>query len=128
MAALALVGFGLVQPALVARAHYNLFSTRKWISDQGKALPEQGKILEQTINQENLLARTVAASLEQDRLLASELGGHSIKSDIVLPERAVVISCFPLSGGREIQIYTSLLPKDDYVRSNLLLTSEGGAW
>lgn len=129
MVALALVGFGLVRPGSVVRAHSTLFPTRAWTSDQGKALVEQGRALEQTISRQSSLVRALAASLEQDRLLAKELGGHSLRPGRVLPERALVVSRFPLSGGREIRIYTSLLPEgDDVVKRNVLLTSEGGAW
>jgi hypothetical protein len=122
------IGLGFAQPWPFVRAHLALFSGGApaygpdFALTRGEAEPWEAAGLE------GGLVRTVAASLQRDRALAAHLGGRRMTPSAAVPERAFVVSRFPLPDGREVQVYTSLLPEQDEVVDQAVLTSEGGAW
>lgn len=122
---LGIVGFGLAQPRPFIRAHYALFPAR-----YGPEYELVGEELasRESMSLDNPLVQTVAASLERDRVVAARLGGRGLDPRTVAPERAFVVSRFPLPDGREIQVYTSLLPEGDEIVTNAVAVPEGGAW
>ncbi len=126
--ALGLVGFGLAQPRPFIRAHYALFTTQAMGSGPDFALVESGAPSGELLTAGSPLARTVAASLQRDSELAARLGGRGVRQASLAPEVAYVVSSFPLPDGREVRVYTSLLPERDEVVGDVLPTSEGGTW
>jgi hypothetical protein len=125
---LGVVGFGLAQPRPFIRAHYALFPARALGSGPDYELVGEELASRESMSFDNPLAQTVAASLERDRAVAARLGGRGLDAPMVAPERAFVVSRFPLPDGREIQVYTSLLPEGDEIVTDAVAVPEGGAW
>jgi hypothetical protein len=126
--ALGLVGFNLAQPGHVARVHYALFPQQNTVMGESYALGTRSVPLEGTPVLQNALAQTLAASLEQERALIRDFGGETPARGITLPEEAVVVSRYPLRGGRQMEVYTTLVPRRDEFDSNMSFASDGGVW
>jgi hypothetical protein len=122
------IGFGFAQPRPFVRAHYALFSGHVPGAGPEYVLGTEGRVSHELVSGGGSLAQTVAASLARDSELAAQFGGREIRRRAVLPERAYVVSKYPLPDGREVQIYTSLLPEQDEIVTNAAGTFEGGAW
>jgi hypothetical protein len=128
MVSLGFVGLGLAQPRPFIRAHYALFPARALGSGPEHELVGGELASRESMSVENPLVQTVAASLERDRAVAARLGARGLDLGTVAPERAFVVSRFPLPDGREIHVYTSLLPEGDEIVTNAVAVPEGGAW
>ncbi len=128
LTAFLLVGFGLAQPGIPLRAHCALFPhgtgavIKQLASLQGSSSPLTASHVDPTASP---FPRTLTASLEQDRMLAQEYGGLAERSNETLPERAFMVSTFPISGGREMEIYTPLASD---AGQNVAFASHGGVW
>jgi len=73
------------------------------------------------------LDRALQASLEQDGVLARELGAR--RADGVLrPDHAFVVSRFSMPGGRAVSIYTPLTAWSEDQETDVSYVSEGGVW
>jgi hypothetical protein len=126
--AFGLVGFGLVRPGSVVRVHDSLFPQHETAVSESYALGNLSVPLEGTSIRQNALARTLAASLEQERMLIRDFGGESLTHEVTLPEEAVMVSRYPLRGGRQMEVYTTLVPRRDEFDTNTSFASDGGAW
>ncbi|MCU0610392.1 MAG: hypothetical protein MUE60_01210 [Candidatus Eisenbacteria bacterium] len=73
------------------------------------------------------LEHTLAASLEQDRRLARQLGARQVYGEME-PERSFVVSRFPISGGRAVSIYTPLGATSENQGNEVSYASDGGVW
>ncbi len=122
------IGFGFAQPRPFVRGHYALFSGQVPGVGPEYVLGAGGGVSHELISDGGSLARTVAASLARDSELAAQFGGQQLRRGAVLPERAYVVSKYPLPDGREVQIYTSLLPQQDEIVTNATLSRQGGVW
>ncbi len=69
---------------------------------------------------EGSLEKALAASLAQDRALARRLAGNAV------PDKALVVSRFPLVGGGSVSIYTQIAPWGG--ATNATHGSHGGEW
>jgi hypothetical protein len=130
MVALGLVGFGLVRPTDVVRVHYALFPVDEAATRELYALGAESVPLEGTPIRQNPLAQTLAASFDQERALIRDLGGELARHELTLPEEAVVVSRYPLKGGRQMEVYTTLVPRRDEFDTNIAFASDGdgGVW
>lgn len=126
--ALGLVGFGLVRPGHVVRVHYALFPQQETAGGESYALGTRSVPLEGTPLRQDALAQTLAASLEQGSALIRDFGGESSRYGMTLPEEALVVSRYPLRGGRQMEVYTTLVPRRDEFDTNISFASDGGVW
>ena len=120
--AFGIVGFGVAQPGSMIQVHYALFPGQTYV------LGESGMPTDEWPVHESSLARTLAASLRQDRALIRALGVNAARPEITLPDEAFMVSKYPLTGGREMEIYTSLVPEPEDMVYNVSFASNGGVW
>jgi hypothetical protein len=126
--ALGLIGFGLARPSHVVRVHYALFPGQNAAMGESYALGTGAVPLEGVPVRQNALAQTLAASLEQEGALIRDFGGETSRYGVTLPEEAVVVSRYPLRGGRQMEVYTTLVPRRDESDTSISFASDGGAW
>ena len=110
------------------QVHYALFPEQSRATGESYALGAGSVPLEGVPVRQNALAQTLAASLEQERALIRDFGGETAQHGVPLPDEAVVVSRYPLRGGRQMEVYTTLVPRRDQFDSNVSFVSDGGVW
>ena len=126
--ALFLVGFTITRPDIILRMHGTVFPHGTPIA-QSVSMPLERASMQQDEGDINdYFIRSVAASMESDRNLAKQYVGSRSNDEIVLPEEAFVVSRFPLSGGRSMEIYTALDTDRQRQQPQLTYASTGGVW
>jgi hypothetical protein len=126
--AVGIIGFGLARPSSVVRVHYALFPEQDTATGESYVLGAGAVPLEGVPVRQNALAQTLAASLEQERALIRDFGGETVRHGMTLPEEAVMVSRYPLRGGRQMEVYTTLVPRRDQFDTNVSFVSDGGVW
>jgi hypothetical protein len=126
--ALFLVGFTITRPDIILRLHGRVFPHGTPIA-QSMSMPLERATMQQDEGDfDDYLVRSVAASMESDRNLAKQFVGSRSDDEILIPEEAFVISRFPLSGGRSMEIYTALDTDRQRQQPQLMYASTGGVW
>jgi len=120
LAAIAVCALGIARPGIPDRARDSFAALI------GSPTAEPG-VQFASRNESVPLDGTLAVSLEQDRALARQLGARQTHGTVV-PERAFVISRFPISGGRAVSILTPLVTSSDDQGSDVSYASDGGVW